>query len=392
MKKCLFFVLVPIMAVMLAGQNIYVNRPVEGDVWKMGDLETIVWTSPGITEGTFKITLWKGDVNLGTIKSGIPYTQNSFMWTVGKLENAPDANPDDGYRVKVRLQEQPFSGFSGSFEIAIAFTAVGRIPRRDRILPLSDLEVTGQRVVPKPRFMGKEMAYIADIRSGGDKTAPAHKARLVIYGPAGFQTRTRMIDIPEIPAGRTIYVSHNYVLPMMGVYRNELTLDPGGNIPEKDENNNDAKMSYTVDPLPDLVACVDHGKRPRPGKSVTVHFYVKNIGPGRSEASLMHTYMDGYPIQTHSVPPLDHGEIFMIVRSGSWSDFTQKKIGVNCGANPIGNQQITEINTANNNANGYFYLTPHGGPHGTSGLMRCSTSGDRNRRVSELDQSKIVNR
>lgn len=392
MRKSLILIMVPLMAVMLAGQSIHVNRPAEGDVWQIGSLETIIWTSPGIEEGTFKITLWKGDVNLGTIKAGIPYTQNSFIWTVGKLEGAPDALPDAGYRIKVKLQERQVAGFSGSFEIAVKFTAVDRFPGGSRILQRSDLEVTGQTVVPKPRFMGKEMAYVADIHNGGDKTAPAHKARLVTYGPSGFQTRTRMIDIPEIPAGMTIYVSHKYVLPMMGIYRNELTLDPGGNIPEKDENNNDARMTYTIDPLPDLVACVDHGKRPRPGKSVTVHFYVKNIGPGRSEASLMHTYMDGYPIQTHPVPPLNHGEIFMIVRSGSWSDLTQKKIGVNCGANPIGNQQITEINTANNNANGYFYLTPHGGPHGTSGLMRCSTSGDQNRSVSELDQSKIVNR
>ena len=100
--------------------TITVTSPNGGESWRQGSMHQITWSSSGITAGTYRITLWKGGVSQGVLASGLPHTWHTFNWTVGKLENAPDAVPGSGYTVKVRLQgETPSDVSNAPFTIAV---------------------------------------------------------------------------------------------------------------------------------------------------------------------------------------------------------------------------------------------------------------------------------
>jgi len=357
--------------------SISITKPNGGEYWTVGQNESINWTTSNIDAGTVRLDLFKNNSNLGPIQTGIPVSQGSFSWTVDNMGSPLG----DHFKVRIQLEGGTLSDHGDAYFHIILPQSV-RMP---------DLYISDQSIAPKPRAMGDVITYRVKVNNKGEAAAPQHTASLVTYGPKGFQTRRRTVKVPAVLVNRPEVVTYKYKLPRMGIYRNEFTLNPENEFAEKNPGDNKSQITYTVDPLPDLIACVDHGKRPRPGKSVTIHFYVKNIGPCRAPPSTMKTYASDCAPKWHDVPALDSGQIFMVVRSSKWYDLNlYKNILIDCIAN-CGNK-VRELNSENNHAKGWYYLTRHGGPHGTKGLMRCSTSGEQNRRVSELDQTKIVNR
>jgi len=98
----------------LSAQKIYIFSPNGGEEWRKGSNQTISWNNSETTSGTFKITLWRNGSNLGVIATNLPASQNTFDWTVGKLQGAPDAPLGSGYTVKIRVQGKPISDTSNA--------------------------------------------------------------------------------------------------------------------------------------------------------------------------------------------------------------------------------------------------------------------------------------
>jgi len=118
MKLKLTVILFLISVSLLSAQSVTLVFPKAGDAWIRGSQKDIAWHVVGDVSGTWKLTLWRGGTSLGVIATGIPSTQKHFLWTVGKLENAPDAAYGPGYTIKVRLQGLAVSDVSDSFSIS----------------------------------------------------------------------------------------------------------------------------------------------------------------------------------------------------------------------------------------------------------------------------------
>ena len=115
------FAVLVMFALGLAAQSITLRSPNGGERWQLGSTQTINWVSSGITAGTYKVTLWRGDENIGTIASEIPFDRHSYPWTVGELVGRPAATIGENYRIKVRLQgETPNDLSDGYFAITAA--------------------------------------------------------------------------------------------------------------------------------------------------------------------------------------------------------------------------------------------------------------------------------
>jgi hypothetical protein len=68
----------------LVKPKIGVKTPANGTVWKIGSSQQITWTISYVT-GTVDILLYKSGVLKGTIAAGVPVTNLSYTWNVGKL-------------------------------------------------------------------------------------------------------------------------------------------------------------------------------------------------------------------------------------------------------------------------------------------------------------------
>jgi len=101
--------------------SITVTSP-SGGSWTKGSDKTITWTAPGITSGTYRITLRKGGSSMGVVASGIPASTHSHPWKVGELTgiHAP-VTPTSGYTIRVELTGESNYGDSASFSIVIRF-------------------------------------------------------------------------------------------------------------------------------------------------------------------------------------------------------------------------------------------------------------------------------
>jgi len=92
--------------------DITVTSPNGGESWAQGSSHNITWNAPGITSGQFRIYLFDGDTNLGTIAMYLPASQDSFNWTVGHLIDAPDVGAGGNYKIKIRIMSEAPMDFS----------------------------------------------------------------------------------------------------------------------------------------------------------------------------------------------------------------------------------------------------------------------------------------
>lgn len=112
MKTAILISFLVLLTSSVCAQGITVTSPNGGEEWAVGSTPDITWTTTGITAGNFRIFLFDGAVNLGTIALNIPVSQHSFTWTVGHLIDAPDAGPGSDYRIKIRVISEAPNDFS----------------------------------------------------------------------------------------------------------------------------------------------------------------------------------------------------------------------------------------------------------------------------------------
>jgi len=123
-NKSLVFVMMTVcLSFLLAAREITVTSPNGGESWVRGEIRNITWTAFGITAGTFQVTVWKGGSSQGVIATGLPVSQRSFNWIVGRLATGAEVAAGSGYTIKVRLQGEETNDFSDApFTITAAGT------------------------------------------------------------------------------------------------------------------------------------------------------------------------------------------------------------------------------------------------------------------------------
>lgn len=312
---------------LLMGQSITVTRPNGGENWVLGSTEEITWTTEDISSGTFQITLWEADQNLGVVVTGLPHTQESFPWIVGKLINAPDADPGSNYRIKIRHQENPSNDFSDApFSIRSASSIVipdGDIARPPRPRLFCDLQLKGNvSIAPKPRHTNEPLFMAFQVTAAGNTGSPASRVLIRIQGPEGYSTREFTHNLDPMPKGTGRWVQQKFHATHWGIYRYIVTLDDGDQVAEgtAGEANNDHSGHFSVDPLPDLQAYI----RPLvPTVSVGVKrnitAEIKNIGQTESPPATLRFYIEDKGTKTYNVPRLEPGEVHQVSRKPRWS-------------------------------------------------------------------------
>ncbi|MBN1196325.1 MAG: hypothetical protein JXA62_02875 [Candidatus Aminicenantes bacterium] len=111
-RKITFIGIMMLVGLSLMAQTITITAPNGGESWAVGSNQTITWTTSGIASGQFRIILFDGDTNLGTIASYLPVTQNSFNWIVGNLTDAANVGAGSNYKIKIRIISEAPSDFS----------------------------------------------------------------------------------------------------------------------------------------------------------------------------------------------------------------------------------------------------------------------------------------
>ena len=127
-KAKIFLSIFVISALLLCAAEIHVVSPNGGESWAEGSNQTITWSSTGITSGHFRIFLFDGTTELGTIATYIPVARNSTSWTVGHLIDAPDVGAGTHYKIKIRVISEAPNDFSdAAFSITSTAPPAGSI-------------------------------------------------------------------------------------------------------------------------------------------------------------------------------------------------------------------------------------------------------------------------
>ena len=115
-KKRTPLVFMILMAIPMLSATIQVQSPKNGDSLVLNSQSDIKWTAAGLTNSV-KITLWKNNVMVGVIATGLAANPGVFKWKVGTLAGG-SAKTGTGYRIKIKEKGVPVAAFSeGTFSI-----------------------------------------------------------------------------------------------------------------------------------------------------------------------------------------------------------------------------------------------------------------------------------
>lgn len=215
--------------------SITVTSPNGGENWPQGFTHNITWTT-GITQGTCKITVWQGSTNLGVVASGLPVSQKTFPWVVGKLVTG-SVPLGSGYKIRVKLQDEPIWDESdNTFSIIIPLVAQVNKTITAKIFPKPDLIVCLDNTLrPAVATEAKIHAYVKNI--GQYKSNPC--ALSFHVGGEGTET----FSVPKLNPGETYTVLRKKRLYKSATRSIHATIDSNGMIAESNENNNYVESS-----------------------------------------------------------------------------------------------------------------------------------------------------
>jgi hypothetical protein len=95
------FVILAFLPLALAGQTLTLVNPDAGEFYPQGGSTRIIWQYSGL-QGTARLLLFQGSINLGIIADNLPLTPQKYFWTVGQYQGgmAPVGND---YHVRIRV-------------------------------------------------------------------------------------------------------------------------------------------------------------------------------------------------------------------------------------------------------------------------------------------------
>lgn len=111
----------------------------------------------------------------------------------------------------------------------------------------ADLAVRELSYSPTCPTTKTEIVFTAQVENIGTDRAGPNKLAFKIGG----ETIPETFDIPALEPGETYTVQRTILLDVAQRYQNTVTVDVDDDVSESSEDNNEAKLFYTVDPVPD---------------------------------------------------------------------------------------------------------------------------------------------
>ncbi len=358
MKKSAFTLLILLALPALSwGGTITITNPAAGQQYCMFKEQWIYWQKSGSMADSVSIFLMhpNGQSVKRTLAMSAP-NSGSFRWDGGA------SNPGN-YIIKINVSPTaqnpaPVSAQSGVFTLSNC--------------DLPDLQVGVIKVTPQNPGQGQTVTFKGNVMNYGNAPAQNPVAVLRVKRPGGLQDKIFRQEMNvTLQKNQGVTFVQNFKVPKNGNYKCEFSLDPARMIEETDDNNNRKDWVFGVHALPDLIVCIDNGKRPPVGGKRDINAVVKNIGTGNASGMAKTTlrfYVKKKGTNTYDIPPLASGQSHTIKRRHSWAGSGTKSIS----AEVI--YTGSEVHGGNNKAQGsYFVRLPHHDKYSAAPKVVCST-------------------
>ena len=339
------------------GGTITVTKPVSGQQYCMFKPQLINWNTSGAMAESVSIFLMHP--NGQTVKRIIAMSapnNGHYSWDGG-------VSDPGSYIIRISVSPSaqypdPASGQSGVFTFANC--------------DQPDLQVGAIKVTPQNPGEGQTVTFKGNVMNYGNAPAQNPVAVLRVKRPAGLPDKIYRQEMHvTLQKNQGITFVQNFPVPKAGNYTCKFSVDPADMIPETDNDNNNKDWTFGVHGLPDLIVCIDNGKRPPVGGKRDIHAVVKNIGSGNSSGMAhikLRFYVEKKGTKTYDIPPLASGASHTVNRNHSWGLSGTKDIS----AKVIYDKN--EVNTQNNEVKGsYFVRLPHHDTYSTAPKVKCST-------------------
>ncbi len=235
-----------------------------------------------------------------------------------------------------------------------------------------DLQVGVIKVTPQNPGEGQTVRFEGNVMNYGNAPAQNPVVFLNVKRPGGLPDKYYRQEMNvTLQKNQGVTFVQEFPVPKAGNYTCEFSVDPADMIPETNNNNNKKDWTFGVVGLPDLIVCVDNGKRPPVGGKRGIRAVVKNIGSGNVSGmsqTKLRFYVEKKGANTYDIPPLAAGASHSINRKHSWGLAGTKNISAKVMYNK------NESNSHNNEVKGsYFVRLPHHDTYSTAPKVKCST-------------------
>jgi len=249
---------------------------------------------------------------------------------------------------------------------------------------LPDLQVGVIKIMPQHPGEGQTVTFEGNIMNYGLGSARNPVVILTVAGPSGvsFPLFRKQFNV-TLGKNQGVTLVQKFKVPKFGSYACTFTLDPARMIAETNDNNNMKKLTFGVDPLPDLVVCISNGKRPPVGGKREIKAVVKNIGNGNcADYVKLQFYVEGKGTQVYDLLPINAGDAREVTRNHKWSTSGTKTIT----AKVIYTKH--ESHKSNNEVQGSFFVRlPHHDKYSAAPPVKCSN----NRNFNSWEQCDSMN-
>ena len=281
--------------------------------------------------------------DIATVTVDIPAGEtvtNEYTWRANKAgENLP-----------VTVHVDPFNSFAELSEdnnTAVTYLTVNDVTEPNLTVSYKDIVIT-----PSPAYEGRSVNISALVRNGGFSAASDIKVSFYMGVPGVNGVLLGSRTIASLNTGESSRVSINWTnITESGERIIYVQVDPGNNIPEIREDDNDAFVTLSIISLPDLAistnSIVFTPQVPKDGDTVTITVTVKNLGEQDASDVTVRAY-EGSTVIGSQVIPLISGN------SQAVASFTYDTTG-RSGAHEISvmvdpDSIIAEISEDNNRA------------------------------------------
>ncbi len=338
--------------------TITITNPVGGQDYCWNEQQSIEWETSGGTINTVSIYLMNpnGQTIISTIASNIS-NNGSYLWNGA-------ASSSGNYLIKISgsdsLTPNLISGQTGVFTM------------KDCRKP--DLQVGSIKLIPQNPGERQTVKFEGKVTNYGENPVEKPVVTLKVKRSTGLTIRTftKEFDITLVKNQGITYVKE-FRAPRPGNYSVTFIADATNAVDEMNENNNEKDKTFVVRPLPDLIVCIDNGKRPPVGGKREIRMVITNIGNERTSINpasgiQLRSYVEKKGVKMYDIPPLAKGESYTIKRDHRWGLAGTKTVS----AKII--YPGDERNSRNNEVSGsYFVRLPHHDRYGIAPRVKCST-------------------
>jgi len=337
--------------------SITVTNPVGGHEYCMYTPQTITWTKSGAMGDQASIFVMHPNGQSVIRTLAIHGANNGhFSWDGG-------VSHPGTYIIKISVSPTaqyptPVSGQSGVFTI--------------KNCDQPDLQVGVIKVTPQNPGEGHTVTYKANVMNYGNAPATNPVVVLRVRRPGGLPDKIYRQEMHvTLQKYQGVTFVQRFPVPKAGNYKTTFAVDPANMIAELDDHNNSKDWTFGVLGLPDLMVCIDNGKRPPVGGKRDIHAMVRNIGSA-STSGMGHITLrfsvEKKGTRTYSIPPLAPGQSHTVNRRYSWSLSGTKHLSARVSYDK------SETDRRNNEVSGsYFVRLPHHDTYSAAPHVKCST-------------------